>query len=361
MDILKKDSDFANKLISQEKTKNPIKYDMSSPLSGLTYILDTCDPQKNPKQEKERLEKRYKTHKFFYDEFKKIKCQDQIAKPIAFFENESLENGVLGLKRNKKDSYYLMKHTQGARLHELIQNQETTYKDIKAAMSNLVLFHEFSSNAEAGEELNLEDPMDSNPNYYTCRFRDIFLKNLSKSGKNVSHKEEKELLFAYGITINSALQDTNKSIYKDANPKNYLVQDNGNVVALDIESNLKVPRHLDVVSLLEFGGDYLTSHQKNTLIEYHRNALSKIPGEDVSIEENKADYHIAAVQRHFELAGYRLGELATNSNDCIWTRDAAFYHINKGLGYLNLCIHNEYFEDSESLEKVGKTLRQILR
>ena len=128
-------------------------------------------------------------------------------------------------------------------------------------------------------------------------------------------------LRAVGERIYQELKTADIGWYKDANPRNWLVGAQG-IIAIDFEHNALLPVQLDLVSLLEFGPAPASLGAKKAAF---RSYLASFYG-DQAVDRRKffQQYRWAGLQRHLELAGYRMRD----------TEDAAAqWHVERAQRY----------------------------
>lgn len=138
--------------------------------------------------------------------------------------------------------------------------------------------------------------------YYRDRIGKCLLKPLAEHGIALS-AELKNALRAFGERVADKLKRADIGWYKDANPRNWLVADH-RMIAIDFEHNALLPIQLDLVSMLEFGPAPAPLAAK---IGAFKQYLSAFYGEHAPDRRTFfAHYRWAALQRHLELAGYRM-------------------------------------------------------
>lgn len=154
------------------------------------------------------------------------------------------------------------------------------------------------------------------PHYYHERLLTMFCDELKKIGIAIP-------IGAYAAvgdvaaTMHEGLKDAPIGFYKDANPRNWLVN-GGKVAALDFEHSQLLPVQLDLVSLLEFGPSPMNVFETIEAFDAYFDARG-ISDEDAR-QEFKAQYRFAGLQRHLELAGYRARDREF---------EAVLFHVNR--------------------------------
>ncbi len=134
----------------------------------------------------------------------------------------------------------------------------------------------------------------------------------------------RESLGDVGLRVGKGLAGAPLGFYKDANWRNWLVEENGAVIAIDFEHNVRMPVQLDLVSLLESGPlpvqrqvtEYelqgVVNKEVNVVNEevnfqpvVHQQYLAELGRIGVDYSVFSRQYGWAAFQRHLEFAGYR--------------------------------------------------------
>ncbi len=142
------------------------------------------------------------------------------------------------------------------------------------------------------------------PNHFPSKLeRTIFYYSIDDPGLDIPDTAKKRILRAYSIVAES-LKKSKHEYYKDHNPRNILIDDFGQLIAIDFETSMMLPCQIDLVSLLEFGSDYLTSRQKKSIIKDYLKTKRKVLGCSYCVDEFMYFYENARVQRHLELVGY---------------------------------------------------------
>jgi hypothetical protein len=227
----------------------------------------------------------------------------QIAKSLTFIVHDS-------------KAYHIMMHGTSRTLEDVMKNgtPDEQLKSMDSAAHLLAKIHQSRIPAPVNA------PIDS---YYCNRLSSCFYDQLADSPlcREIPASIANEFSFL-GSRVREELEDAPTGWYKDANPRNWLVEDDGTVVAIDFEHRMRLPVVFDLVSLLEFSSvpvpnlirDRVISHY---LTEFYSNNKSPV-------KKFTEHYNIAALQRHLELAGYRARD-----------RDAkaVAFHIDRAQAY----------------------------
>jgi hypothetical protein len=224
---------------------------------------------------------------------------NKVVKSLAYVEHEG-------------KAYHITLHGSGRTLERAIQgDSEGKEVALKSAAEILARIHTIELGSAA-------DPAKS-ARYYSDRLLQTFYNPLKAAGAAMPENLS-ALLQQFGIRVHSALEGAVMGAYKDANPRNWLIDDDGFAVAIDFEHRQRLPVHLDVVSAMEFGPAVVVD---DASLEYFLNAgagrLSRPAGTFLnthlaqimmSDEEDRLEflehYRWAALQRHMEFAGYRM-------------------------------------------------------
>jgi hypothetical protein len=237
-------------------------------------------------------------------------------------------------------AYHITLHGSGRTLEHVLQvgRPEDQELALKSAAGLLARIH-------AVELTCLANPATS-ADYYSGRLQDVFYRQLASLGQQVSIPEGlSKLLDESGRRVQRALADSVQGAYKDANPRNWLIEKDGFAVAIDFEHRVRLPVHLDLVSLLEFGPAVVVDDES---LQYFLNPLSRVrcarPAKTVldtyfsdlnlhdeyDCAEFLEHYRWAALQRHLELAGYRLRD-SESGNAREWA--AVAFHVGRAQSY----------------------------
>jgi hypothetical protein len=224
----------------------------------------------------------------------------------------------LALIEHDGKCYHVLRHVDGITLETLLQQgareqQDLTLRDTVHFLASL---HRYTP---ADREQAPQGAW-----YYHDRLVTTFCNELKKMGAAVP------------VGVYAALEGASKAVfgglrgapvgfYKDANPRNWLVEKGkgkgkDRVVAIDFEHGILLPVYLDLVSLLEFGpspvDDFL---RMDMLHEYYERAMPA-----VEYDRFLEQYRYAALQRHMELAGYRARDRE---------HGAVLWHVNRAIYY----------------------------
>jgi thiamine kinase-like enzyme len=292
-----------------ESRNEVLEYAASEFLKGL-LVFKRCDARQGSRlvQERENIISL------------KNSLGDRIVQSIAYVERDG-------------KAYHVLKHGTSRTLEDVMRtgSPEEKLKCMDEAARLLAKIH---------QSMIPEPQVIACESYYQNRLSSCFYDQLANSPmcKEIPSSIKDEFQFL-GERVKDELSDAPTGWYKDANPRNWLVEDNGNVVAIDFEHRIRLPVLFDLVSLLEFGPVPASTEIKDRVIEYYLGefySISKAP-----MKKFMRHYKIAALQRHLELAGYRVRD-----------RDAkaAAFHIDRAQSYA--------YELGEDIlaEKLGKII-----
>ncbi len=204
--------------------------------------------------------------------------------------------------------------------------QQPSKNGIRRAVKFLAYIHKIGT--EGKEELKLEDPADTNSFYFEERlantlFRHVAVSEEMKSTINEDYHVVWEPILAY--------HRKHKVLYKDANPRNWVLGNNGRLIAIDFESNLLMPPQLDLVSILEFG-EHLSEEELREHIDVYLD-YAGLNDEDARAEFHKV-YDFVAVQRHLEWIGYLERDIK-NRQEVGMSAAEQQHHKERALFYLS--------------------------
>jgi len=110
--------------------------------------------------------------------------------------------------------------------------------------------------------------------------------------------------------VEQLLRESAYAWYKDANVRNWAIDEFDNVTAFDFEGKRYAPVVMDLIHLIEFGGEYVEPEEKEKLLfhyidrfEHYTHELGK--GIFINRKAFTYQYEAARLQRHLELANYR--------------------------------------------------------
>jgi hypothetical protein len=228
---------------------------------------------------------------------------DRIVQSIAYVERDG-------------KAYHVLKHGTSRTLEDVMRagSPEEKLKCMDQAARLLAKIH----------QSRIPEPqVAACESYYQNRLSSCFYDQLANSPlcKEIPSSIKDEFQFL-GERVKDELSDAPTGWYKDANPRNWLVEDNGKVVAIDFEHRIRLPVLFDLVSLLEFSPVPAPTEIKSRVIEYYLGefySTSKLP-----MAKFMRHYRISALQRHIELAGYRARDKDAK---------AAAFHIDRAQSY----------------------------
>ena len=209
---------------------------------------------------------------------------------------ESIVQSIAYVEHNGK-SYHVLKHGTSRTLEDVMRTGSPEEK-LKCMEEAARLLAEIHKSRIPEPVLATED------SYYHNRLLSCFFEQLAnnQSCKQIPSSLRNEIS-SLGERIQKELADAPTGWYKDANLRNWLVEDNWRVVAIDFEHRVMLPVHLDLVSMLEFDPVPAPNEIKDRVINYYVDEF--YPKCRYSMEKFIHHYTIAALQRHLEIAGYR--------------------------------------------------------
>lgn len=155
------------------------------------------------------------------------------------------------------------------------------------------------------EDIDIDDVVSANADYFTLRLKDTLLSYNIDDTSPIIHDSAKTKIQETHKVINDHLVQADREFYKDHNPRNIIVDDFGNAIAIDFESSKLLPCQIDLVSLLEFGSDYITKKQKILVINAYIGEKERLLKTKIDRNRFMMTYEYARVQRHLEMIGYR--------------------------------------------------------
>ncbi|MBT7903774.1 hypothetical protein HN587_07980 [Candidatus Woesearchaeota archaeon] len=225
---------------------------------------------------------------------------DRLTLVLKIAGNESLYD--LLAKRSQKSLVRAINENSSKPVFDL-SNREHIYGHLEESVKLLAQIHNKGFNAEQDETFSLDDIVQKNLYYFTERIHNLFLNSFDNDPDfNISSETKNKITHAY-FAVNNFLVTLPRDYYKDHNPKNILLGFFGNVMAIDFEGNKKLPCQLDLVSLLEFGSNYVSEKDKRTLLDIYVKTRSK-EGQNMD-EFFLMGYYASSIQRNLELFAYR--------------------------------------------------------
>ncbi|MBN1543958.1 hypothetical protein JW898_00685 [Candidatus Woesearchaeota archaeon] len=164
-------------------------------------------------------------------------------------------------------------------------------------------------------EYKISDPVQTDPEYFLHKLdRTLFAFGRDAPPFMISAAEKDNMREGHAA-INQHLAEAERDFYKDHNPRNIVIDDMGHAVAIDFESAELLPCQLDLVSLLEFGGDYLTGRQKRMIISEYLLEKEALLRKNIDRRAFMRTYTYAQAQRHLEMIGYRTRDALTAADE----------------------------------------------
>src|SRR3989338_8622660 len=201
--------------------------------------------------------------------------------------------GIMG--RDSAEPVHVISY-DGESLDEIVRlNEKQTYRAIQEAIDILADIH---ANKKGGT---------TEKSYFIERIKEVGVRQIATRYHLDDVLEEGVLgEIEEGCTkVSQILAGATHAFYRDANLRNWSRDSVGNIVAFDLEGGRYLPVQLDLVSLLEFGREYLTQREIKKLVKYYMKQYKHYSGERLDEKAFWKQYEAARVQRHFELAGYR--------------------------------------------------------
>lgn len=207
-------------------------------------------------------------------------------------------------------------------LQELLMERPNrkTVKFLKQAAKMLAHIHVFGTKVyrqgmppHASIDIKIEDPVNDDSKAFTSKIIETLLKYSEDDPAQTIQQTTKEKLLTAHDTLNHVLKGIERDFYKDHNPRNIIIG-GGQITAIDFETSKMLPCQIDLISLLEFGPNYLTEKQRKHVIESYIKRKEQLSHRRINRGLFMYHYAHARVQRHLELAGYR-------SRDSILAKD----------------------------------------
>lgn len=263
---------------------------------------------------------------------------------------------------------YLATKTAGAEtltraLPKLSKRQRT--KKLEEAAKLLARIHAAAQGLEARGELRLADVAKDNQDYYLRRIEDILFHYDDKDATITVEEQDRQTIRENYDAITRGLDRLPTEYYKDHTLQNIVVNYFGELVAIDFEGKKKLPPQIDLVTLLEFGAEYINDRQRRKIISTYLQEKEKLTGRMQDFEAFMQAYPCAAVQRHLELIGYRsrdvVGVIESGQTERI---DEEFqrrnYHLEKAEEHIKkLTSSTKDDEQRKKLERLYAALQNI--
>ncbi|HII71916.1 TPA: phosphotransferase [Candidatus Woesearchaeota archaeon] len=162
-------------------------------------------------------------------------------------------------------------------------------------------FHKKVKDTYGAIEARMEWPAGE---HFTQRVKDILFTYANEETGLAIDGNSRDRIVRGHAAVNDHLLQLEMEYYKDHNPRNVVLDDLDNLIAIDFETLKVAPCQIDLVSLLEFGSDYITEDERRDVIEEYLKVKEKLSGREIDREEFMLGYRYAQVQRHIELIGY---------------------------------------------------------
>jgi hypothetical protein len=154
-------------------------------------------------------------------------------------------------------------------------------------------------------ELHIDDIVGREKDHFTRKIEDTLFSYYKADPQAEISEEAQDKVLSAHAAINARLTQAPRDFYKDHNPRNVVVDELGDITAIDFESSKLLPCQIDLVSLLEFGQRYVTEQQKQALIDTYIKEKERLLRTSIDKQGFMQTYRYARVQRHLEMVGYR--------------------------------------------------------
>jgi len=301
----------------------------------------------------EQLQEEYEATAYFRE-----KLGDRVASPLVFMEHEDL-------------FYFLSEHSGNETLYSLAIKGELTSDLVRSSLESLALIQIEGENAM--DVLGITNPIDesiyvnrfgeelSNQNedesiYFTHRIEDVFFGQLEDFYEFDDNDLKSRFLSGFG-SLNEILVQADRTLYKDSNLRNWVVNRFGDLGAIDFEGLRLMPSQLELVNILEF----VNCFSDNEIEEYLRDYVQFTEdqtGREFDFDDFYMVYRTAAVQRHLELIGYRARDFSKSTD--MQNQREQVYHFNRAQAHLDYLREQGLIaEDTVHLESLIEDLEII--
>jgi hypothetical protein len=164
------------------------------------------------------------------------------------------------------------------------------------------------------ERLEITDKVQDKREFFTDKMRSL-LGEYCRAFPAVMQAGRIDDLAQEYAPVNDHLRSVGRDFYKDHNPRNIVVDIEGNATIIDFEAAHLMPCQIDLVSLLEFGSDYFAERRRRRIIEAYVREKEALLMQDIDRARFMQTYQYAAVQRHLELIAYRSRDYAATADD----------------------------------------------
>ena len=238
-------------------------------------------------------------------------------------------------------------------------------KKLGEAATLLAKIHAAAQDMEEKGELTLADVVNENQGYYLKRIEDILFHYDDKDATITVEEQDRQTIRENYDAITRGLDGLPTEYYKDHTLQNIVVNYFGELVAIDFEGKKKLPPQIDLVTLLEFGAEYITDRQRRKIIGKYLQEKERLTGRKQDFEAFMQAYPYAAVQRHLELIGYRsrdvVGVIESGQTERI---DEEFqrrnYHLAKAAEHIkNLAAIAQDASQRTKLERLYAALQNV--
>ena len=184
----------------------------------------------------------------------------------------------IGYKKINDKFWYIIERGQGVTLKESIEKNEASLEDFLKVANFMGLIHaRVSTN-------NLKE-------------RDYV--NLLKQRLDVE-KDKLEIICNSFETLKENFSEIDRVYNKDSHFKNWIKLDYGGIMLIDIEVSNVIPLAYDAANLL-IHHKFLTSEQRDEVIEEHKKAYESFSNKEVNLSDYKLAYLSSVIILAFEL------------------------------------------------------------
>ena len=207
-----------------------------------------------------------------------------------------------------RDGYdYLVLRYAGKTIDQLVEEGASVEEPMRKAVQSLASIHYKPRECVPGSKTDYAQRAIQSLEKIVTEFRLTAITN----------EEKTKFLKAYGMTVKvlEHIPEELQCWYKDANPRNWAVDEEGDLTALDFEGSRTAPVHLDLISLLEFGGGQVGSEVKDQRVGEYLKDAEKLIRKKINRKRFNGQLLAVKTQRQLELSGYRTRDSHGNKRD----------------------------------------------